>query len=154
MRAPITELAKAIAFDSPHAICWPNVGRMCVWYGAQVHVGTAPMRSYASICRAAFAAHSGDDRPVLPAALVDAADVEAGRHRDARAERREPLRELERRVAEVDRAVDVRLRDVHQRDRAVDVGHPHEDRHRQLRGRPAVAIQHRPIGVGQVQHSS
>ena len=33
---------------------------MCVWYGAQVHVGTAPIRSYASICRAAFAAHSGD----------------------------------------------------------------------------------------------
>src|SRR5258705_7349690 len=32
---------------------------MCVWYGAQVHVGTAPMRSYASICRAALAAHSG-----------------------------------------------------------------------------------------------
>ena len=72
-------------------------------------------------------------RPVLPAAFVDAADVQAGRHRDARAERREPLGELERRVAEVDGAVDVRLRDVHQRGRAVDVGHPHEDRHRELR---------------------
>ena len=56
----------------------------------------------------------GLDRPVLPAAFVDAADVEAGRHRDARAERGEPLGELERRVAEIDGAVDVRLRDVHQ----------------------------------------
>ena len=56
----MTELANAIAFDSPHAICWPKVGRICVWYGAHVHVGDAPIFSYASICRAAFAAHSGD----------------------------------------------------------------------------------------------
>jgi hypothetical protein len=27
VRAPITELAKAIAFDSPHAICAPKRGR-------------------------------------------------------------------------------------------------------------------------------
>jgi len=45
VRAPITELANAIAFDSPHAICWPNAGRMWVWYGAQVHIGTAPIFS-------------------------------------------------------------------------------------------------------------
>ena len=96
----------------------------------------------------------GRDRPVLPAALVDTADVEAGWHRDLRAERGEMLRELERRITEVDGAVDVRLRDVHQRIGAVDVGHPHEDRHRQLCGGPPLAIQHRPIGTGQGQHSS
>src|SRR5260370_36517612 len=55
----MTEFANAIAFDSPHAICWPKRGRIFVWYGAHVHVGTAPIVSYASICRAAFAAHSG-----------------------------------------------------------------------------------------------
>jgi hypothetical protein len=91
-------------------------------------------------------------RPVLPPAFVDAADVQAGRHGDLRAERRQPLRELERRVAQMDRAVDVRLRDVHQRVCAVDAGHADEDRHRELRRRAAVAVQHRPIAVGQRQH--
>src|SRR5438309_1238977 len=62
--------------------------------------------------------------PVLPPALVDAAHVEARRNRDARAERGEALREFQRRVAEIDGAVDVRVRDVHQLAGLVE-GHSH-----------------------------
>ena len=94
----------------------------------------------------------GRDGPVLPAALVHAADVEARRHRDARAKRGEPLREIERRVTQIDRAVDVRLRDVHQLGGAVHVRHPYEDRHREPRGGTTIAVQHRPIVIAQLQH--
>src|SRR6185295_18164005 len=93
-------------------------------------------------------------RPVLPAALVDAADVEARRHGDPRAERGETLCKFERRVAEVDRAVDVRLRDIHQLARTVDAGHADEDRHGELRRRTVVAVQHRAVAFGEDQHDA
>ena len=150
----MTELAKLIAFDSPQAICWPNDRahvRLVRRAGPHRHRAHALVGEHLP---RRLRGPLGLDRPVLPAALVDAADVEAGRHRDARAERRQPLGELERRVAEINGAVDVRLRDVHQLGGAVDV-------RPSARGStsPAPApvrtspFGHRPIAIAQIQHA-
>jgi hypothetical protein len=45
VRAPNTELAKAMAFDSAQATCSPNAGRSSSWYGAQVQVGRHPIET-------------------------------------------------------------------------------------------------------------
>src|SRR5262249_67147 len=90
-------------------------------------------------------------RPVPPPALVHAADVEARGHRHTRAQRSETLGEFQRRVAEIDRAVDMRVRDVHQAVGAVDLRHRYDDGQRGLGGRPVLATQHRALGIGQFQ---
>src|SRR5436189_162537 len=67
-----------MAFDSPHAICCPKVGRNMVWYGAQVKVERQPRdwrwkQSGHSMSGLSFAAGTRDAdacRRMLPKMIV------------------------------------------------------------------------------------
>ncbi len=83
--------------------------------------------------------------------LVQATDVQCGRHDDARAQIRQTLGKFQAGLTDVDGAVDVGRRDVHQLGRAVDLGHLHQDRHSHLDGWAVCTVEHGAITIGELQ---
>ena len=92
----------------------------------------------------------GRNGPLLPAELVDAADVERRRHDHLGSQVDEPLGELERRVALEESAVDVGAGDVDHLLRVLDLADAHEDRHGELRRLAEVPGEAGAIEFGEV----
>ena len=93
-RAPITEFAKATAFDSDQAICSPKQGMLCLIgsagecrLGAHPHVRLAQAMSTRGIVHTQV--------PIAPALAVHRHDVEGRGHGDLPTEIRQPLGKIE-----------------------------------------------------------
>ncbi len=93
----------------------------------------------------------GGNGPFVPVVLVQATDVQCGRHDDASAQTGQTLGKFQASLTDVDGAVDVGRRDVHQLGRAINLGHLHQDRHGHLDGRAVRTVEHGAITIGKFQ---
>ncbi|MDR8801405.1 hypothetical protein FEP89_02137 [Burkholderia multivorans] len=83
---------------------------------------------------------------------VERADVQRGRHRDARTRRDEIVDEVETRLPVIQTAVDMRARDVDQVRRGHHLRGTRDDPHRARDAFAEFAAQHRVVALAQLQH--
>ena len=150
VRAPRTEFANTIAFDSAQATCSPRPGRFGSWYGAHVKVGATPegdVRRHQLTTR-------GREVPVTDQSgmeQIHRADVQRGRDADLRAEVDQPVGEVETDLAVVQARVDVRGGDLDQSRRVGDPRLRHDHAHRESDAISVLTAEHRFFLGGQVE---